>query len=676
MAFPIAMIPLALSAIRGLLKFRGQLDSIFLAKEASAGLPFLLPPAPDSIAEHIDGMKAFFATEEGESILEFTGQTAQFASLSTIGPAEEKELIRIYLEVKGLELKKVGPEWSDLAVTPSLSQDAQLAYFMVSSDRLSRNPAVTRVILASAETLLEFAGDNAAFFISNPKTASIVGSVLKEFAGDSDLDDMSAKMIVRRLLGSAVVAALDHRGDLPDHPALNLLYGALAEVRRQHGATGANFVNSIITKEGFQQVVQNYLVMAADDQRFLSALGKIATGRDGDDPLAGLAKNSFAALLNALGGDLENILNDPRALSGVLEAALGAAARSAGPVLEKELAGQPLLVAVLKSVAEEVDEKTAQDALLGSVVAGELWGSLFSASLSAVAANAAAIQSSADVKPIVADLIAGVADVLSKQDIKEMVEDRGTDAFRLLAARSLEILAKEPEFLVGQHAFARKVLGSVLEATAPLLRDGLQVDDLLVVVDEAVSAAAGNLALVEMDDSLRAVLSSLGTALSQQGTRELLNARSRRDALLAGLRAVAANPVVWQAWSKPGQADLVKPLVEGLLAGLASDVELTKLVSGPVMVEAFRKSLLALGRLGAGWVTAETTEAQVEGLLTASLARAKGVVGKAVDGENLPDYLERVLVEFLKAPFDPLASDGSAKVKKITDKVVKQLKAA
>ena len=193
MAFPIAMIPLALSAIRGLLKFRGQLDSIFLTKEASTGLPFLLPPEPDSIAEHIDGMKAFFETDEGKSILEFTGKTAVFASLSTISPAEEKELIRIYLEVKGLELKKVGPEWSDLAVTPTLSQDAQLAYFMVSSDRLSRNPAVTRVILASAETLLEFAGDNAAFFVSNPKTASIVGSVLKEFAGDTDTFSIGAR---------------------------------------------------------------------------------------------------------------------------------------------------------------------------------------------------------------------------------------------------------------------------------------------------------------------------------------------------------------------------------------------------------------------------------------------------------------------------------------------------
>ena len=49
MPLPIAT-PVAISAIKALLRFRNQVDTILSLNEASAGLPFALPPAPTAMA--------------------------------------------------------------------------------------------------------------------------------------------------------------------------------------------------------------------------------------------------------------------------------------------------------------------------------------------------------------------------------------------------------------------------------------------------------------------------------------------------------------------------------------------------------------------------------------------------------------------------------------------------
>lgn len=668
MAFPIALVPMALSAIRGLVRYRDQLDRIFIAKEASADLPFLLPPAPDSVSGSISAMRTFFQTDEGRSILEFSGQTEVFANLAVSTDDQRKELVRLHLEVQGLQLEKVGPS---IRVREDLSQDAQLAYFMVSSHRLSRNPTVTRVILATADALLEFAGENASFFVSNPKTAGIVGTVVREFAGKEELNDLSARLIVRRLIGSAVVAAIDHRGELPDNPALNLLYSALSVVQKKHGEMGADFVNEIVTKDGFQLVVQTYLTMGAKDPQFLGMLATLVSDRDADDPFSNLAKETFGAVLNELGTNLTDILDDPKGLAGVMEAALGAAAKNAGPLLEKKFNGEPLILAVLKGVADDISSKADADELFRSVATGEAWSSLFTATLSAVAANPQAIQSTADISGVASKLVAAVAGTLADQGIKDLVNDGGKDAFRQLVSQSLIILAEDPEFLEGQSDFAAKLLRGILESAAPLLRDGLQVDDILVVVDRAIVIASPNLALTALDDRLVAILGSMGSALATDGVKGLLSAKGRRDALLAGLQAVAANPTVWNNWASDQQRDILQPLLVGLLDGLTSDP--TKLLSSVVLVDTFRRCLTVLGRKGAKWVKGQGVDVQLKNFIDKALARADQEIGKSLDGEILPDYLERVLIGFLADPFDTAAANADAKVKKITDNVIGQL---
>lgn len=661
MALPLALIPVALSAVRALLKYRRQLDRIFVDRETTAGLPFMIPPPPTAIGQHVPGMQMYFATQAGQDMLVLTGMKPIFDKPSK-ADADLKKLVRLYLEAEGLSLQRVGPvgDGSGMDIAPGRRSEAQLAYIMVSSARLSQNPTIARVVLATADTLLEFGAENASLFIDSPKTAGIVRTVVAEFAGERDLDDMSAEMLARHLIGAAVVTAVEYRDDLPEHPALGVLYTAFAELRREHGT---NFANNIIARDGFQKVVQAYLTTASKDPALTEMLGKAATGRAVDDPLAIAATKSFGAMLEKLGSDLDDILEDPAAFAGVLEAGIAVAATHAGAVLEKEIEGKPLTVAVLTSVAEEIGQRaqsgTAGDTLFAELATQELWGSLFKIALASVAANADAISAQADVDDMVGKLIAVTAGVLSEDALQRIRDERGDAVLRQLLSRSLLVLAEDTEALVGDDPFANKVAGAVLEAAAPLVEDGLNSDDVVPLLDAAVKAATGNLALVEMDDKLRLVLISLTTALRADGIKPLLTNTGRRDALWAGLDAVAANPKLWAEIVDDNHVNLLQPLVSGLLHGLRTDP--TNLLSGPALVEAFRLSLGALGQRGDSWIRQQNAGQELEALMSQALQRAQAELGRTIDGENLPTFLQRVILGFLAAmatggaPSDPAA---------------------
>src|SRR5688572_1227697 len=77
MPFPLA-IPVALSAVQALIKFRGRLDTILSLNETTKGLPFALPEAPQLHAPHIDPMVTFFSGEVGQNILVIRGLTKEW----------------------------------------------------------------------------------------------------------------------------------------------------------------------------------------------------------------------------------------------------------------------------------------------------------------------------------------------------------------------------------------------------------------------------------------------------------------------------------------------------------------------------------------------------------------------------------------------------------------------
>lgn len=637
MPFPLA-IPVALSAIQALIKFRGRLDTILSLNETTKGLPFALPPAPQFDAPHIDPMVEFFMGDVGQNILVIRGFTKEWRIVqpSPRAPevqAERRVLLQAYYEATDIMPERLGPDpaMNRQIVSKGPSKEMRLAYYIVESHRLSRNPAVTRVLLAAADTLLEFGAENASMFVSDPRTRGLVETLLREFAVERDWDDASGEVIFKTLLGAAAVAALENRGSLPDQPILQALFDALGDVQQEMGADGPEFVARLVTKGGFRKLVGRFLIQAADQPGLLP-----------DTPVL---KESLVAMLRVTGENLDGILGDPKAMVGVLEAGIAAAAGAAVTIIDEKVGGEPLLAVVLKAVATEFKTAGDERALFRKIGNGELLTALYQASLRSVAANPDALASQAKLDKHVAALISAFAGELSK---KKLIDALSMDTLRLLAVRALEVAANDPAFLGVHGEFAAKVVGAALAATGDALKDGLTTDDLVEITEKTMLVASTNLNLVEMDDHLRAVLEALGATLADKGLSSLTSGRGRKELFYAGLQSISTNPRVWQGFA---EKDLVEPLITGVISAFAGNPG--SLLAGPALVPAFEQVLKAAASRGRALLENETTPAALESLLSAALDAADKEVGTAIDGENLPEFLRRVITAFLASPFDP-----------------------
>ena len=170
-------IPVAISAIQALLKYRERVDQILALKEASEAIPFSLPPAPFDFLAHQDEFFEFFESEQGGLVLELHGRASDFEQFKVNPTSAENldlrlEFLQLFYEASDTAPIVLGPQSEARSVRSSA--EMRLSYYVVASHRLSRNPALTRILLASADTLLEVAGANAGLFISNLKTQAIV----------------------------------------------------------------------------------------------------------------------------------------------------------------------------------------------------------------------------------------------------------------------------------------------------------------------------------------------------------------------------------------------------------------------------------------------------------------------------------------------------------------------
>ena len=91
----IAVLPMVLSAVKSLLSYRKRVDDILATHEASAGLPFKLPPLPSDYSGKIDEAAEYFwlavvdkdqtnISEENQKklfMLELSGLTTEFSAI-------------------------------------------------------------------------------------------------------------------------------------------------------------------------------------------------------------------------------------------------------------------------------------------------------------------------------------------------------------------------------------------------------------------------------------------------------------------------------------------------------------------------------------------------------------------------------------------------------------------
>ena len=241
------------------------------------------------------------------------------------------------------------------------------------------------------------------------------------------------------------------------------------------------------------------------------------------------------------------------------------------------------------------------------------------------------------------------------------------ETFRELVQDSLTVLSHYPELVVRDNRFAAPMVQAVFEAAAPLVKDGFSKKDIIIVLDAACRTANDNLALLEIEDRLGTILSSVSGVLAKDSLKRLLTVQGRKDALLAALQAVAVNPAIWGEF---GAKDMVQPLVVGLLEGIEKDP--THLLAGPVLVESLRRSLTAVARRGNLFINGTMEPGVTQALMNLALDSARAEIGNSIDGETLPLFLERIMLAFFKKPFDIDTAD-QAKIKKLADGVIAEI---
>ena len=655
MPLPVA-IPLIISGVKALLRFRGQIDTVLSINEATTGLPFALPPVPRNDAPHLNDMLAFYQSDQGKLLLQLKPDlqgdlTLILPNPNATTPAANGARGRLfinYYEAAGVQPDFFGPVPPDSKGIAALSTpEMRLAYYTVESQRLSNNPVLTRILLVSADTLLEFLGENAQTFISNPQTSSVVASLINEFAGKRNFDDDGIEVIFKSLLGSTILAFANNPGELANKPALKALFAALGDVRDN---LGNDFVAKIISVEGFEGLIAAYATEAAKDPSFLSK-DKIA-------------QDVLTAVLTKIGKTLPQIIDDPKALIGVLEVGIGAAAANVPAILEGKINGQPVLAAVLTGVFQEISTLGQQNSLFASIANGQVVTDLYKLVLQAVAANPPKFTQQATTQKFIADLVKGLANALSQQAVTNLFS---TETLKVIASESLTVLATDAQFLTNNNQFATKLLEAIFKASSSAIADGLSKDDLIDVATVAVKSAADNVALLNINAQLAGAITSIGDAVAASGLQNLTNAQGRKSILISSLQAVAANPVVW---GQLQSGSLVQPLVQAILKGLATDP--AKLLSGSLLTESFSQILLAVVRRGQQIVSKTVKAPDIEQLLTLALAQANLEIGKSIDGENLPDFLEKVVIAFLKAPFN-LTTAPATNFKGLVDSVLTEL---
>lgn len=650
MALPAAAIPIALSAIRALLRYRHRVDEVLSLSEVTEGLPFRLPPAPADPWPHEKDMLAFFQTGQGKVLLEVNNLKDGFHAVLTAYQNNQPKPVEalnacfaLYFEAREIQPSALLPEGlprEELRKYASTgpSEEMRLAYYIVESDRLSRNPALTRIALITADTLLEVMGENAHYFIASKKTGGLVEDLLREFAVNHDFDDESAADIFKQLLGATAFAALDNPGVLPNHPALKALYAALNDVRREfkeeHGDERAREILSrLIAEDGFERIVNACMTQVAKDPSFVTSheLGQ---------------KAIRAVLLEMEGRFFDLFKEDPEARYRVLEAVLTVGADHVLTLLKKEVEpGRVFSAAVLSAVVTHVEEQAAQHVLFKRMARGEILGEIYAVALCAVAEHSQALSNEAEVNDLVTALVAELAGTLATIPFLDTLEP---ESRRKILTAGLRAVSNYPDLLNRENRFASRVLAGVAGAAAGIFGDGLDPDDVEALLSAALKAARDNISCLGLDAVIKAVLEDVTTVLARTDLKKLLTPAGQKNLLFGTLNAVSVNPRVWKELR---EKNLIQPLVTGLIQ-VAWKGNAQGLLSEPAMVESVRLTLLAAGRRGRNILDAQTdVPAEVVNMLEEALKRAEAELGRSLDGENLPEFFQRVLLEFLKAPF-------------------------
>lgn len=547
--------------VQALLRHRGRVDEILSQSNITEGLPFRLPPAAKRKRPLIEPMIRFFQTDNGQAVLELQDLTQHFKRVlqdHEAGNYNQNSLnlcFDLYFEAaedSPKELANGSEEELRRFASTGPSEGLRIAYYVVESERLSRNNTTARIALATADTLLETLSGKASLFINDEVTAKIVDTAIQEFADKHDFDDQGAELIFRRLLGAVAVAAARGGENLSDSVGVQAFFVAVGNA---HSTLGANDVAELISSEGLQATLGSFLTTVADDPSFLTSNETL--------------QSSITTIFVKAANDLPDILGGKQdVVLSLVEALVSEAARNATSVLSTGASGLTLAETVFVAMLDSVQTNASQNALFKKVTSGKILGDLYKSALSTVAANSQLVQHQTNVDQHLATLISGYAGALAEFDPTTFGDDVAANAFvNRMMSMTLASLATHPGLTGHGNKFGPIMVSAMLGAAADLVRDGVQDDDLYRFIDEIVAASAENVALLNAGDQFNSVVGIWARVLSGSGVKALTSPKTRLQILRTGLMSMIQNPLIWKQLDLDSKTEgLITDILEALVS--------------------------------------------------------------------------------------------------------------
>lgn len=654
MALPVALIPVAISAIRSLVLLNRKVGRIATLARLDEDVPVFLPKVPDNIIRHSDDRRrmeeAFSGDTPERQALQQRGLAHlfdQYADKDDPLPDEQRRMLffrflNVFYQIEDAAGATGQAEPGDASGLDS---------FLVRSARLGQGSTGLRILRATAETLVDFLGENATVFLARSNHGAVLSTILREFAAETDLEEDNPERIIKVLLGSVALAATDESQTLSDEPLALLLFASLGQVRRD---MGEDFVAGIISRDGFDAVVSDWLTRLANDDLLVELVADIR-GLEGSDydpsrpetlparlqPVYGVLSET----LKVIGSRVKpgDALSGEEALRAVFGAVLDGLSNHSAALLADELAGKELMAQVLNATLTQLAGHPAirSDALAAPV---------FAAGLNALAQALPRIgpdDALSKAETLVRDLALAVASDPFQEAMSRITQKRGARFADALAAELVNALAHRAAYLsedIGGHG--RFVLQSVLSAAPDLLDRGLNRETLTAIFSDTVAliypadTPEGSFT-AEVLPLILPLFDGMGDAAARLGP----------DGVEAILRSyithLGTNRPVWQEVFERG---LIAEIITAIAGGIR-DADTPVRLPPDTIVGLVSAALVATGRnaLDIAEVPDDPAlaKAAIRDLIRRdtrrAIDRAVARLGRGAGTEDLPDLVEAAL---------------------------------
>lgn len=657
MTLPVALVPAALSAIRSLLQLNRKIGSIAAVARLDSDMPVFLPPVADNILRDDLNDRARMETA-------FSTDTPHRAALLARGLGAKFDE---YLndpnmtsgDRRGLFFRFLGVFYNieDADSQPDTENDeiTGLDRFLVQSASIGDGPVALQILRATADTLLDFLGENATVFLAKSQHRDVLATLLREFAAQTDLETDNPERIVKRLLGSVALVASDPAHQVSDKPLAVLLFASLGKVRHE---MGDDFVARIVSRDGFDAVVSDWLTRVATDDVLVDLVASI---KDLDDPKNGHTYDPSrpetlpAALqpiygvlsetLKTVGGSLQTrtTLQDPDTFQNVFQAVLTGLSTHSDALLRDKLAADQLMAQVLHATLISFPGTGARHS--GTLIA-PVFDTMLT-TLTRILPDLGQDAALSTVQVLIQDLSHHVASDPFQTALAAVTDKKGDAFANLLLAELVGVIGTRSDLLLdGQNAKVHAALGTLLQSAPKLLDTGM--------TRPAITALFGDIILnIFPEDTTEGgfaaeILPLILTHLDGLGgMRARLGPADIEHIITSYITHFHTNRPIWQTLF---DANLLPSVLDALSAGLRGAPTPQRL---PPQVVAHLLSALttAVGKHGIDLTDiavgranpTEFLQTHLQNLTARALTRVYARLGRGGDASHLTPLAERTL---------------------------------